>query len=111
MSAELVVELAQRLERVGALEAGVVRDLVVAREGRVDGGSAAHDVGEDAGDDQVAHEDAERSAHQRVDAAAVPARVHVAADRRSAAVHSRITSQPKRTSVRVTLSPLAKKAR
>ena len=34
--AELLVELAQRLERVGALEPGVVRDLVVARERRVD---------------------------------------------------------------------------
>ena len=34
--AEVVVELAQRLEGVGALEARVVRDLVVAREGRVD---------------------------------------------------------------------------
>ena len=34
---ELLVELAQRLERVGALEPGVVGDLVVAREGRVDG--------------------------------------------------------------------------
>ena len=43
-AAELLVELAQRLERVGALEAGVVRDLVVARERRVDGGPAAHHV-------------------------------------------------------------------
>ncbi len=34
--AEVVVELAQRLEGVGALEARVVRDLVVARERRVD---------------------------------------------------------------------------
>ena len=78
---ELVVELAQRLERVGPLEAGVVRDLVVAREGRVHRGPAAHDVGEDARDDQVAHEDAEGAAHQRVDAASVAARLHVPADR------------------------------
>ena len=78
---EVVVELAQGLERVGALEAGVVRHLVVARERRVDGGSPAHDVGEHARDDQVAHEDAERAPHQRVDAAAVAARLHVAADR------------------------------
>ncbi len=77
---ELVVELAQRLERVRALEAGVVRDLVVAREGRIDGRSPAHDVGEHARDDQVAHEDAERSSHQGVDAATVPARLDVAAD-------------------------------
>ena len=79
--AELVVELAQRLEGVGALEAGVVRNLVVAREGRVHRRSAAHEVGEHTGHDQVAHEDAERPAHQRVDAAAVPARVHITTDR------------------------------
>ena len=79
--AEVIVELAQRLERVGPLEAGVMRDLVVAREGRVDRGAPAHDVGENARHDQVAHEDAERAAHQRVDAAAVAARLHVAADR------------------------------
>ena len=36
--AELLVELPQRLERVGALEARVVRDLVVARERGVDRG-------------------------------------------------------------------------
>ena len=78
---EAVVELAQRLERVGALEARVVRDLVVARERRVDGGSPAHHVGQHARHDQVAHEDAQRAAHQRVDAASMPARPHVAADR------------------------------
>ena len=76
--AELLVELPERLERVGALEAGVVRDLVVAREGRVHRGAAAHHVGEDAVDDQVAHDDAERGPHQRVDAAAVAAWSHVA---------------------------------
>ena len=54
--AELLVELAQRFERVRALEPGVVRDLVVAREGRVHRGSALHHVDEDAEDDQVAHE-------------------------------------------------------
>ena len=37
----------------------MVRDLVVAREGRVDRWAPAHDVGDHAGDDQVAHEDAE----------------------------------------------------
>ena len=76
---EVVVELAQGLERVGALEAGVVGDLVVARERGVDRGTPAHHVGEHAGDDQVAHEDAQRRSHQRVDAAAVPARAHVPA--------------------------------
>ena len=78
---EVVVELAQRLEGVGTLEARVVGDLVVARERRVDRGAPAHDVGEHARHDQVAHEHAERSPHQRVDAAAVAARLHVAADR------------------------------
>jgi len=65
----------------GALEAGVVRNLVVARERRIDGRSPAHHVGEHAGGDQLAHEDAEGSSHQRVDAASVAARLHVAADR------------------------------
>ena len=78
---ELVVELAERLERVGPLETRVVSDLVVAREGRVHGGPAAHDVGQDTRDDQVAHEDAERATHQRVDASAVAARVDVPANR------------------------------
>ena len=78
---EGVVELAQGLERVCALEARVVRNLVVARERRVDGGPAAHHVGEHARDDQVPHEDAERASHQRVDAATVAARLHVPADR------------------------------
>ena len=80
---EVVVELAQGLERVGALEPRVVRHLVVARERRVDGRPPAHHVGEDARDDQVAHEDAERPPHQRVDAAAMAARKHVAPDRRA----------------------------
>ena len=76
---ELLVELAQRLERVGALEPRVVGDLVVARERRVDRGAAAHHVGEHAEDDEVAHDHAHRAAHQRVDAAAVAARADVAA--------------------------------
>ena len=75
---ELVVELPQRLQRVGALEAGVVGDLVVAREGRVDRGAPLHHVREDAVDDQVADDDAHRGAHERVEAAAVAARLHVA---------------------------------
>ena len=76
---ELLVELAQRLEGVGALEPGVVGDLVVAREGRVDGGAPAHHVGQDAEHDQVAHDHAHRPAQQRVDPAAVAARLDVAA--------------------------------
>ena len=78
---ELLVELPQRLERVRALEPRVVRDLVVARERRVDGRAAAHHVREDAVDDQVADDDAHRGAHERIDAAAVASRPHVAADR------------------------------
>ena len=75
---ELLVELAQRLQRVGALEPGVMRDLVVAREGRVDRGAALHHVREDAVDDQVADDHAHRRAHERIDAAAVAARPDVA---------------------------------
>ena len=78
---ELVVELAQGLERVSAFEARVVRHLVIARERRVDGGPPAHEVGEHARHDQVAHEDAERPPHQRVDATSVAARLDVPADR------------------------------
>ena len=77
---EAVVELAQGLERVGPLEARVVRHLVVARERRVDGRPPSHHVGEHAGHDEVAHEDAERRPHQGVDAASVAARPHVTAD-------------------------------
>ena len=80
-AAELVVELAQRLERVGALQPGVVGDLVVARERRVDRGPPAHHVRQHRLHDQVAHDDAHRRAHEGVDAAAVPARLHVAATR------------------------------
>ncbi len=80
-AAELLVELAQRLEGVGALEAGVVGDLVVRGEGRVDGGAAGHHVGQHAVDDQVAHGHAHRRPQQRVDAAPVAARAHVAPDR------------------------------
>ena len=74
---ELLVELAERLERVGALEARVVGDLVVAREGRVDRRAPAHHVGEHAEDDQVAdttHSVARRNGYS----AAVAARADVA---------------------------------
>ncbi len=57
-----------------------MRHLVVARERRVHGGPASHHVGENARDDQVAHEDAHRSSDERVDAAPVPARPDVSAD-------------------------------
>jgi hypothetical protein len=77
-AAELLVELAQGFQRVGALQAGVVGDLVVAGEGRVDGGAAAHHVGEHAEDDQIADHHAHRRAQERVDTAAVTTRAHVA---------------------------------
>ena len=77
-SSELLVELAERLERVGALEPRVVRDLVVAREGRVDRGPPFHHVLEHAVDDQVANEDAERRAHERVVPTAMAAWAHIA---------------------------------
>ena len=75
---ELLVELPQRLERVLALETGMVGDLVVAREGRVDRGPAFHHVGEDAVHDQVADDDTHRRAQERVHAAAVAPRPDVA---------------------------------
>ena len=75
---ELLVELAQGLERVGPHEARVVGDLVVAGEGRVDRRPPAHHVGEHGEDDQVADDDAHRPAHQRVDPAPMSARAHVA---------------------------------
>ena len=75
---ELLIELAQRFEGVGALEAGVVGDLVVAREGGVHRGAPAHHVREDPEHDEVADDDAHRRAHQRIDAAAMAARAHVA---------------------------------
>ena len=80
-AAELLVELAQRLQRVRPLEPRVVRDLVVARERGVDGRAAAHHVREHAVHDQVADDHAHRAAQERVDAAAVASRAHVAADR------------------------------
>src|SRR5262247_865606 len=58
-----------------------MRDLVVAREGRVDGGPSFHHVREYAEDDQVAHEDTERGAHERVDASSFPAWPDVSSDR------------------------------
>ncbi len=55
-------------------------DLVVAREGRVDGGPSAHHVLQHTEDDQVAHDHAHGAAHEGVDAAAVAAWMHVPAD-------------------------------
>ena len=77
---ELPVELPQRLHRVGALEPRVVCDLVVARERRVHRGPPLEHVGEDAEDDQLADDDADRRAEERVLPAAVAARLDVAPD-------------------------------
>ena len=109
--AELLVELAQRLERVRALEARVVRDLVVARERRVDRGPPLHHVREHAVDDQVADEDAERRAHQRVVAAAVTARPHVAALRAGGGGQLEDDLPEEEDERRVTLKPFARNAR
>ncbi len=78
---ELLVELPERLERVGPLQPGVVGHLVVAGEGRVDRGPSPHHVGQDAEDDEVAHDHAHRAAQERVDPAPVSARVDVPPDR------------------------------
>ena len=63
-SAELLIELSQRLERVGPLEPRVMRDLVVTRERGVHGGTPAHHVGEHAEHDQVADDHAQRGAKE-----------------------------------------------
>ncbi len=76
---ELLVELAQHLHGVRALEARVVRHLVVAGEAGVDGGHAHHHVADDAVHGEVAHEDGETGAHERVAERAVAARLHVPA--------------------------------
>ena len=77
---ELLIELAQGLERVGPLEAGVVGDLVVAGEGRVDRRPALHQVREHAEHDQVADDDAHRSAYERIDPTAMATRSDIAAN-------------------------------
>ena len=82
-AAELLVELAQSLHRVGPLEPRVVGDLVVAGERRVHGRAPAHHVAEDAEDDKVADDYAHDPAHQRVDPAPMAAGADVAALRPS----------------------------
>ena len=89
--AELVIELVERLQRVGPLEPRVVGDLVVARERRVDGGPPAHDVRDHGLDDQVAHDDAHRGPEERVDASRCPRQGTSRRFARSAALHLRIT--------------------
>ena len=108
-AAELLVELAERLERVGPLEP-VVGHLVVAREGGVDRRPATHHVREDPVHDRVADDHAERAAQERV-AAAVAARLDVAALRARGGRPPSRTSQKNRASAWVTFTPSAKNAR
>src|SRR5262249_34128396 len=54
------VKLTERLERVRPLDAGVVGDLVVAREGRVDRGPARENIRDHGVDGQVADDHAHR---------------------------------------------------
>ncbi len=77
--AELLVDLAQHLHRVGALEPGMVGDLVVAGEARVDSRDAVHHVADDAVDREVPDEDGQAGADERVAERTVTARSHVAA--------------------------------
>ena len=70
---ELLVELAQGLERIRALEPRVVRNLVIAREGCVDRGPPLHHVREHAVHDQIPDDHTQRRPHERVEAAPVTA--------------------------------------
>ena len=79
--AQLLVGLRSASIVSAALEAGVVRDLVVAGERRVYRRPPAHHVGEHAEHDQIADDHAHRPAHQRVDPAAMAARPDVSAGR------------------------------
>ena len=65
-AADLAVDLAQDGERVVALDARVVRDLVVGEERRVDDGAPGHHVADHRGDLQVALDDRRPRAHERV---------------------------------------------
>ena len=71
-SPELLVELAERFDRVVPLETGVVRDLVVAGQRRVNGGTAAEHVRDHREDDEVAEEDAHGRTQERIGTAPCP---------------------------------------
>ena len=70
---EGLVEVPEHGERIRALDARVVGDLVVARERRVHHGAPGVDVADDGGHGQVALDDDHERAQQRVDEAAMPA--------------------------------------
>ena len=110
-SPELLVELAKRLHGVVPLEAGVVCNLVIAGERRVDGGTTAENVRDHREDDQVADEHTHRRAHERIGAAPVSARLDVAPALASAAQISSDDLTDESATTRVTLCPFAKKAR
>ena len=77
---ERPVDPAQHVERVVALDAGVVCDLVVADERGVDDGAARVGVGDDGLDGDVAEDHDGDGAQQRVADATVHARDDVPAD-------------------------------
>ncbi len=65
------VVLLQHGERIGLLDARVVCDLVIADEGRVGDRDPFDDVPEQGREVEVAHDDGDRAAQERVDAAAI----------------------------------------
>ena len=77
---DLAIEVAQHGERVVPLDAGVVGDLVVGEEGRVDRRAAGEHVADDRGDLQVALDDGPPGADERVGAAAGDPRPDVVAN-------------------------------
>ena len=68
---QLGIVLLQHRERVRLLDSGVVCDLVIAHEGRVADGDSFDDVSQQRCDVEVAHDDGDRAAHERVEAAAI----------------------------------------
>ena len=77
---DLAVEVAQHGEGVVAFDPGVVGDLVVGEEGRVDERAAGEDVADDAGDLEVALDDGGPGAHGGVGARAGDPRTDVVAE-------------------------------
>ena len=92
-SRELLIEPAQHVERVAAFDPGVVGDLVVADERGVAGRHALEHVADQREDVEVAHHDGHAHAQQRVDAAAIDARLNVELPLAAASIFSVMTSQ------------------
>ncbi len=76
---DLAVHLAQHRQRVGPLDPGMVSDLVIGEEGRVDGRPPGQHVADDGRDLQVELHDRRPGAGEGVAARAVDARLHVVA--------------------------------